>query len=520
MNIKEQEVKRFQHLAGLLNESQQPQQIDEKFNIVKFLATALLAGSMGTAKGQFAPGMQDIARSERAVQKAMAQDQDYKLGADIIQAVKTYPEEASNWAESNNASKIYEAAVKLIKKIESNQEQIDDTDFIDLGKMFRSQRGRVDQFLSAMDDYKKTNQMKESARMQYLSGMMTERESIIMEDMLDRLFANLRGTGSQASAYAGNFVNYLKGDKEAIKDPLYAKNMTMLQQKTRNLEKALKDVMNDISKLFPQDTLKKASPEFKKLLVSYIDLLRKTEKTNNQIATGNVSKSVGKKASEPAQEDPTTTSEPEVTPEPTSTEPETQTTAEPEAPLPVGAGEEEPAPAEKAKRKRVNYKATWKDKEGKMQSLNVFSIDNGKHVNLKTKTGEKSFEVKSDSKGQYIKLNQFKLRIAPTAKPKTTLKEELSGDQKKQFDQVLYLLQSRKDITDIFPDKLSSYEELKNKVAEVSIRQDPDSLDNIIKGTMNELPVKVANSIFKYLKEKTKKSMEEQSESKKKLTDV
>jgi hypothetical protein len=37
---------------------------------------------------------------------------------------------------------------------------------------------------------------------------------------------------------------------------------------------------------------------------------------------------------------------------------------------------------------------------------------------------------------------------------------------------------------------------------------------------MNELPVKVANSIFKYLKEKTKKSMEEQSESKKKLTDV
>ena len=503
MIIKEQEVKRFQHLAGLITESQQPQQIDEKFDIVKYLATALLAGIMGTAKGQFAPGMKDIASSERAVQKAMAQDLDYKLGADIIKAVKTSPEEARAWAKSNNASKIYEAAVKLIKKIEGNQEQIDDTDFIDLGIMFRNQKDTVDQFLSAMDYYKKTNQMKESARMQYLSGMLSESEFIIMEDMLDRLFANLRGTGSQASAYAGNFVKYLKGDKEAIKDPLYAKNMTMLQQKTRNLEKALKDVMNDISKLFPQGTLKKASPEFKRLLSSYIDLLRKTEKTNNQIATGNVSKSVGKKASEPAQEEPTTTSEPdEVTPDLTSTEPEPTTTAEPEAPLPVGAGEEEPAPAEKAKRKRVNYKASWKDKEGKMQSINVFSIDNGKHVNLKTKTGEKSFEVKSDSQGPYIKMNQFKLRIAPTGKAKTALKEALSPDEEKKFDQVFYLLQARKDIKDIFPNGLTDSNELRDVIANISIRKDPDSLDNIIRGTMNQLPVKVANSIFKYIKEK------------------
>jgi hypothetical protein len=137
-----------------------------------------------------------------------------------------------------------------------------------------------------------------------------------------------------------------------------------------------------------------------------------------------------------------------------------------------------------------------------MQSINVFSIDNGKHVNLKTKTGEKSFEVKSDSQGPYIKMNQFKLRIAPTGKAKTALKEALSPDEEKKFDQVFYLLQARKDIKDIFPNGLTDSNELRDVIANISIRKDPDSLDNIIRGTMNQLPVKVANSIFKYIKEK------------------
>ena len=132
-----------------------------------------------------------------------------------------------------------------------------------------------------------------------IDDLMTKLEKIekskkqIDEGFFDRLKANIKGTGAQASTTFSNLKSFLKGDKQGIKDPVLAKNMATLQIKAKTLDKELADVMKDIAKLFPEDALKKAPAEFKTILTNYTTLLDKTKVVNNNIVTGNIAPTSG-----------------------------------------------------------------------------------------------------------------------------------------------------------------------------------------------------------------------------------
>ena len=115
------------------------------------------------------------------------------------------------------------------------------------------------------------------------------------EGFLDRLSANIKGVTSKAGATVNNLGAFLKGDKDAIKDPKLAQNMAMLKQKTATLDKELADAMSDIDKLFPKDVVAQTSEEFQTLLSKYISLLNGTKSINQKIASGDIA-SIGMKA--------------------------------------------------------------------------------------------------------------------------------------------------------------------------------------------------------------------------------
>ena len=109
----------------------------------------------------------------------------------------------------------------------------------------------------------------------------------IEEGWLDRTTAKVKGAGAQVGAGLGNLKAYLKGDKDAIKDPALAKNMAILQQKARTLDKDITGVYTDILKLFPQEKLSKL-PSFQPVYNKYLELLKSTRVMSSNIASGNI----------------------------------------------------------------------------------------------------------------------------------------------------------------------------------------------------------------------------------------
>jgi len=134
------------------------------------------------------------------------------------------------------------------------------------------------------------------------------------EGFFDRLKANIKGVTTQAGATASNLGAFLKGDKDAIKDPVLAKNMAILKQKSTTLDKELTDVINDINKLFPKEVVAKTSEEFQSVLDNFATMVGKTYDLNKKIASGNIG------SSSPSKEEPKPTEKTE--------EPSTETKAE------------------------------------------------------------------------------------------------------------------------------------------------------------------------------------------------
>ena len=134
------------------------------------------------------------------------------------------------------------------------------------------------------------------------------------EGVFDRIKAQVKGSAAAGATHVKNVGNWITGKEK--QDPTTARNMAMLRQKAKTLDKELVDVMNDISKLFPAGTMTGVPAEFKSLLYNYLITLEKVKKINASFITGNV---------------PTTTigSQPS---HPTSTAPATNTTQKPAEP--------------------------------------------------------------------------------------------------------------------------------------------------------------------------------------------
>jgi len=146
-------------------------------------------------------------------------------------------------------------------------------------------------------------------------------EGDIDEGFFDRLKANIKGITAKTSTTFGNLKAFVKGDKDAIKDPKLAQNMAKLQQKAKTLDSELTSVMKDMSLLFPKDVIAKTPEEFQNILNQYTGMLDVVKTLNTQISTGEFKPTT---TSSPK----TTTPSPSVTPPPATS---TTTTARPSA---------------------------------------------------------------------------------------------------------------------------------------------------------------------------------------------
>lgn len=116
----------------------------------------------------------------------------------------------------------------------------------------------------------------------------------IEEGFFDRLAAKTKGFGAKVKTSAGNIGAVIKGDLGGVKDPKVARNVAMLKQKAKTLQKNLKEMESDLDKLFPPDLVDDFPPEFAKVYSSYVKSLEAVMKYNEYFATGNVAGAKGK----------------------------------------------------------------------------------------------------------------------------------------------------------------------------------------------------------------------------------
>jgi hypothetical protein len=246
-------------------------------------------------------------------------------------------------------------------------------------------------------------------------------EEKLDEGFFDRLKASIKGTGAQASTTFGNFKAFLKGDKAAIKDPVLAKNMAVLQQKAKTLDAQLADVMKDISKLFPKETLEKAPVEFKNILSNYTTLLDKTKVANNSISTGNVASTTAPAKVPPPPPPPPPPSASKSAPPKSTTAPPKSTTA----------------PANKSGVKANPNKPLVPSKDGKT-----------------TYYGGVKYSIQKDDKGMFIKTPKGAIRLK-TQQSKDVIKE--IGNTSNVHPWVLRAMEELKSDLDFYLGKNNQY---------------------------------------------------------------
>ena len=109
-------------------------------------------------------------------------------------------------------------------------------------------------------------------------------EEEIEEGPIDRLRANVAGTAARVGTSLKNVGAAIKGDKEAFKSPELQAGLARMKVKFNNFDKEVSEVLRDVEKLFPSNTLEK-SPELAKIVSQYKELLQTVKNSNNNMKT-------------------------------------------------------------------------------------------------------------------------------------------------------------------------------------------------------------------------------------------
>ena len=118
-------------------------------------------------------------------------------------------------------------------------------------------------------------------------GAIDENKKIkdIVEGVFDRIKAQFKGTTSDIGQRLKNVGAAIKGKPEDFQNPAVASGMSKIKSKAQNFEYDVKDMLNDLNILFPEEKLGKA-PEVKELIDSYKQLLDSVLKVNTTLAKG------------------------------------------------------------------------------------------------------------------------------------------------------------------------------------------------------------------------------------------
>jgi hypothetical protein len=141
--------------------------------------------------------------------------------------------------------------------------------------------------------------------------------SRITEGLFDRIKSQVKATSSNIGQRVKNVGAAIQGKPEDFKNPWVTSGMSKIKSKAQNFESDVKDMLNDLNILFPEEKLEKA-PGIKDLINSYQNLLNSVLKANTALSKGTPVNVTNKSTSTPTAPKPTTP-----TPKPATSKPST-----------------------------------------------------------------------------------------------------------------------------------------------------------------------------------------------------
>jgi len=142
--------------------------------------------------------------------------------------------------------------------------------------------------------------------------------SRITEGLFDRVKSQIKSTASNVGQRVKNVGAAIQGKPEDFKNPWVTSGMSKIKSKAQNFESDIKDMLNDLNILFPEEKLEKA-PEIKNLINSYQNLLNSVLKANTALSKGTLVNVTNKSTSTQTTPRPATPTPKPSTPEKPST---------------------------------------------------------------------------------------------------------------------------------------------------------------------------------------------------------
>jgi len=136
--------------------------------------------------------------------------------------------------------------------------------------------GSLGEFIALIQDRAAENDTTEAEEAEEVMYALGEHYNLgvdIMHGTNEGLFDRLKAKASGAMASLGqkgkNFMSFMKGDKDAIKDPAIAKAFAKVSSTAKNLQNQASGVMKDLESLFPKATLDKLPAEAQEAFKQY-----------------------------------------------------------------------------------------------------------------------------------------------------------------------------------------------------------------------------------------------------------
>ena len=117
----------------------------------------------------------------------------------------------------------------------------------------------------------------------------------VKEGLFDRIGAKLKGGMASLGQKGKNFMAYMRGDKDAIKDPAVAKAYAQVATISKDFEKSSTETINDLKKLFPSSVMTKLPEEAQEMLKQYFNGVTSVQQLSSQFANLNVNTASGPK---------------------------------------------------------------------------------------------------------------------------------------------------------------------------------------------------------------------------------
>ena len=141
------------------------------------------------------------------------------------------------------------------------------------GAVVTERVGALEEFISLIQDRAAESGFSEAEEAEEVIEALQDHYSL-NEGLFDRIGAKFKGGLASLGQKGKNFLAYMKGDKDAIRDPKIAAAFAKVASTAGNLQKAASDIQKDLARLFPKDVLDALPDEAKEAVNNYYNVVK------------------------------------------------------------------------------------------------------------------------------------------------------------------------------------------------------------------------------------------------------